>query len=53
MSVTARIAGWFATARDRAGAEIAKQPDRGDVPGWVMVTVMTRASCHSSQIGMT
>lgn len=39
---------WLAAARagDRAAdrlREATAQPDRGDVPGWVMVTVMTAA----------
>ncbi len=32
-----RLAGAWVTTRDQARNE----PDRGDVPGWVMVTLMT------------
>jgi hypothetical protein len=35
VKVFAFLATWLADARDRA------RDDRGDVPGWVMVTVMT------------
>jgi hypothetical protein len=36
-SVSVRIAGLTARRRAEAGRE----PDRGDVPGWVLVTLMT------------
>jgi hypothetical protein len=36
-SVPARITGLLARRR----AEGAREPDRGDVPGWVLVTLMT------------
>jgi uncharacterized iron-regulated membrane protein len=29
--------------RRAAGTDAGREPDRGDVPGWVMVTVMTAA----------
>jgi hypothetical protein len=35
MRVLTYLTAWLLNARDRSGR------DRGDVPGWVMVTVMT------------
>jgi hypothetical protein len=38
MTVFAYLAAWLASTRERVRGE---SGDRGDVPGWVMVTVMT------------
>ena len=44
MNPMARLTVWMLaltySVRDRL------RDDRGDVPGWVMVTVVTRPSCH-------
>lgn len=36
-------AAWFATAYVALRRRVRPHDDRGDVPGWVMVTVMTAA----------
>lgn len=32
---------WLAVGVDRRARRRGQEPDRGDVPGWVMITVMT------------
>lgn len=41
MKLFAMISLWLAALTDRARAGRSERDDRGDVPGWVMVTVMT------------
>ena len=41
MRLLAMISLWFVALTDRARTGRSTRDDRGDVPGWVMVTVMT------------
>lgn len=36
-----RVRGWAVRLQQRWDAAVAGQHDRGDVPGWVLITLMT------------
>jgi hypothetical protein len=41
MKMIALVSLWLTATTDRLRTGLARRDDRGDVPGWVMVTVMT------------